>query len=85
MYMVWREKGGDFRQSVGEDAALLASLFHGYKHPSSQEEHEVRAIHELRVDVTGDDWDLVDEGRNSNGDLVEGEPVRFRANRSSPI
>lgn len=85
MYMIWRDKGGEFRQSVGEDAALLASLLHAYKHPSFQEEHEVRAIHELRVDVTDDDWELVDEGGTTNGGLVEGEPVSFRAAGSSII
>lgn len=85
MYMIWREKGGEFRDAVGRDAALLASFIHAYKHPSFEEEQEVRALHELRVDLSDDGWELVDEGGTANGEEVEGEPVRFRAAGSSII
>jgi hypothetical protein len=85
MYMIWRQKGGEFSEAVGRDAALLASVIHAYKHPSFQEEQEVRAIHELRVDLSDDGWELIDEGGTANGKDVEGEPVRFRAAGSSII
>ncbi len=79
MYTIWREKGGEFRDAVGQDAALLASFIHAYKHPSFQEEQEVRALHELRVNLSDDGWELIDEGGTANGDEVAGELVSFRA------
>lgn len=85
MYMIWRKKGGEFRDAVGQDAALLASFIHAYKHPSFQEEQEVRALHELRVDLSDDGWELVDEGGTANGEEVGGEPVGFRVAGSSII
>ncbi len=85
MYLIWREKGGDFRDAVGQEAALLGSFIHAYKHPSFQEEQEVRALHELRVDVSEDGWELIDEGGIANGEEVKGESVRFRAAKSSVI
>jgi hypothetical protein len=78
MYIIWRQKGGEFSEAVGRDAALLGSLIHAYKHPSFQEEQEVRAIHELRVNLADDAWELVDEGGTANGTDVEGQPVQFR-------
>lgn len=85
MYLVWRKKGGNFRDAVGKDAALFSSFIHAYKHPSFQEEHEVRAIHELRVDHSEDGLELVDEGGTANGKEVEGEAVQFRAAGSSVV
>ena len=85
MYIIWRQKGGEFGDAVGRDAALLASFIHAYKHPSFQEEQEIRALHELRVDLSKDGWKLLDEGGTANGKDVEGEPVRFRAAGSSII
>ena len=79
MYATWRDKGGEFREAVGQDAALLASFIHAYKHPSFKEEQEVRALHELRVDRADDGWELIDDGGTANGEEVAGEPVRFRA------
>jgi hypothetical protein len=85
MYISWRSKGGEFRDAVGEDAALLASFIHGYKHPSFQEEQEVRALHELGVQQSDDGWELVDEGGTANGEEVSGQQVSFRAAGSSII
>jgi hypothetical protein len=85
MYLIWREKGGDFGDAVGQEAALLGSFIHAYKHPSFQEEQEVRALHELRVDGSEDGLELIDGGGTANGEEVEGEPVRFRAAGSSVI
>ena len=85
MYMIWREKGGEFRETVGTDAALLASLIHAYKHPSFEEEQEVRALHELRVEHFEGDLELVDEGGTANGKEVKSQPVSFRASGSSII
>lgn len=83
MYMLWRERGGDFTDAVGSDAALLSSLLVAYKHPSFREEQEVRALHELKVDAAEDGWLLVDEG-GAVGDVdVPGQPVKFRAAGSS--
>jgi len=79
MYLIWREKGGDFKDAVGQDAALLASFIHGYKHPSFEEEQEVRALHELRVNMSEDGCELIDEGGTANGEEVPGEAVGFRA------
>ncbi|MEH6660819.1 MAG: DUF2971 domain-containing protein [Parasphingorhabdus sp.] len=85
MYIIWREKDGEFRDAVGRDAAMLASFLHAYKHPSFREEQEIRAIHELRVDLAEDGCELVDEGGVANGEDVAGEPVRFRAAGSSIV
>lgn len=85
MYMIWRQKGGEFDSAVGREAALLASYIHAYKHPSFREEQEVRALHELRVDLSDDGWELVDEGGTADSKDVEGEPVGFRAAGSSII
>jgi hypothetical protein len=85
MYLTWREKGGEFKEAVGQEAALFASLIHGYKHPSFEEEQEVRALHELRVDLSEDGWELIDEGGTANGVEVAGEPVAFRAAGSAIV
>lgn len=85
MYLTWREKGGDFKETVGQDAALFASFIHGYKHSSFEEEQEVRALHELRVDHSEDGWELIDEGGTANGVEVVGEPVGFRAAGSAIV
>jgi Protein of unknown function (DUF2971) len=79
MYIVWREKAGEFADAVGKDAALLSSFLLAYKHPSFREEQEVRALHELRVAIADDGWELVDEGGTANGKQSEGETVQFRA------
>lgn len=79
MYLTWREQGGDFQRVVGDDASLLASLLLAYKHPSFREEREIRALHELRVDLAEDGCELIDEGGTADGKDVGGEPVRFRA------
>jgi len=83
MYMTWRTLGGAFEEAVGRDAALLSSLLLAYKHPSFREEQEVRALHELRVDIAEDGWLLVDEGGSSEEAEAAGLPVRFRAVDSS--
>ncbi len=85
MYLTWREKGGDFKETVGGDAALLASFIHAYKHPSFEEEQEVRALHELRVDLSDDGWELIDEGGTANGEEVAGQTVGFRAAGSAIV
>lgn len=85
MYLTWRERGGDFKEALGRDAALFASFIHGYKHPSFQEEQEVRALHELRVDISEDGWELIDEGGIANGKEVTGEAVGFRASGSAIV
>ncbi|MEH3105486.1 MAG: DUF2971 domain-containing protein [Sphingomonas phyllosphaerae] len=85
MYLTWRKEGGDFKDTVGEDAALLSSFILGYKHPSFEEEQEVRALHELRVDISEDGWELIDEGGTANGEKVKGEAVGFRAAGSAVV
>ncbi len=85
MYMIWREKGGDFNDAIGSDARRLASLLHGYKHSSFAEEREVRAIHELGVNITEDGIEFIDEGGIADGVEVAGETVRFRANGASIV
>lgn len=79
MYFLWREQGGEFDDTVGSSARLLSSLMLAYKHPSFREEQEVRALHELRVDIAEDGWLLIDEGGTASGKEVDGQPVRFRA------
>lgn len=79
MYLIWREVGGEFKPAVGKDAALLSSLLLAYKHPSFREEQEVRALHELRVDLQEDGAMLVDEGGTASDAEVKGQPIRFRA------
>ena len=79
MYIVWQEKAGEFADAVGKDAALLSSYLLAYKHPSFREEKEVRALHELRVDIAEDGWELVDEGGTADGNEIDGELVQFRA------
>lgn len=79
MYAIWRSKGGEFSDAVGHDAALLSSLLLAYKHPSFSEEQEVRALHELRVDLEPDGWSLVDEGGTASGKPVTGRPIGYRA------
>ncbi|MEQ1551632.1 DUF2971 domain-containing protein [Sphingorhabdus sp.] len=79
MYLLWREQGGEFRDVVGRDASLLASFLLAYKHPSFREEQEVRALHELRVDLTENGCQLIDEGGTADGVEVAGETVGFRA------
>jgi hypothetical protein len=85
MYILWRERGGDFRTAVGDDAAFLACLLLAYKDPSFSEEQEVRALHELRVDLNPDGWLLSDEGGTANGEEVRGQPVKFRSTESAII
>jgi hypothetical protein len=85
MYILWHKEGGDFHQAVGKDALLLSSLLLAYKHPSFREEQEVRALHELRVDIAEDGWVLVDEGGTASGEEVMGQPVQFRASGPSII
>lgn len=85
MYVIWREEGGDFKDAVGEDAIWLSSLLLAYKHPSFSEEQEVRALHELRVDIALDGWSLVDEGGTASGKEVKGQAVGYRADGAGII
>ena len=85
MFMINRDKQGDFQKNVGKDAALLSSLLLSYKHPSFQEEQEVRALHELRVTIAEDGWSLTDEGGTANGLEVKGQAVQYRAAGTSII
>lgn len=85
MYFLWRKEGGEFEAVVGSSARLLSSLMLAYKHPSFREEVEVRALHELRVDISADGWLLIDEGETADGKEVEGQPVKFRAAGASII
>jgi Protein of unknown function (DUF2971) len=85
MYLIWRDKGGEFQEVVGKDACLLASLLLAYKHPSFREEQEIRALHELRVDLADDGCQLVDEGGTADGKEVTGESVRYRAAGTSIV
>jgi hypothetical protein len=85
IYFLWREQGGDFEAAVGSSARLLSSLMLAYKHPSFHEEQEVRALHELRVELAEDGWLLIDEGGTASGKEVEGQPVQFRADGASIV
>ena len=85
MYVIWRQKGGDFHEAVGDDASFLASLLLASKHPSFRDEQEVRALHELRVDRAPEGWSLVDEGGVANGEETEGLPVGFRADDAAIV
>lgn len=79
MFLTWRENDGVFGRDFSSDAILLASYLLAYKHPSFREEQEIRALHELRVDVAEDGCQLIDEGGVVRGADVQGQPVRFRA------
>ncbi|WP_242153290.1 DUF2971 domain-containing protein [Sphingomonas sp. BAUL-RG-20F-R05-02] len=79
LFLKFKESGKDFKGAVGQDAARLASYLLAYKHSSFREEQEVRAVHELRVDIAEDGWQLVDEGGVCDGSPVAGETIRFRA------
>lgn len=85
MYAIWRKDGGDFKDAVGSDAVIFATYLLSYKHPSFGEEQEIRAVHELRVELSDDGAQLIDEGGTVPGKKVDGEPVCFRASQSSII
>lgn len=85
MFFLCRQAGGDFEAAVGSSARLLSSLMLAYKHPSFREEQEVRALHELRVDLAQDGWLLIDEGGTANEKEVEGQTVKFRADSGAVV
>lgn len=85
MYLTVQENGGVFDDDFATQAILFSSFLLAYKHPSFREEQEIRAIHELRVDIADDGCELVDEGGVIDGKDVEGQPVQFRAAGSSII
>jgi len=85
MYLTGREEGCDLIDSVRQNAPLLASFLHGYKHQSFAEEQEVRALHELRVELSEDGLELIDENHSSGGIVNVGQAVGFRAAGSAIV
>jgi hypothetical protein len=85
LFLKFKDSGAEFNESVGRDAAILASYLLAYKHPSFREEQEIRAIHELRVDLAEDGWHLIDEGGIVDGQEVAGETVSYRTDGAAII
>lgn len=83
MYAI--SKGGTNGASadIGTEVALFASWLHAYKDPTFAEEQEVRALHELRVEIGERGWLLSDEGGVADKADVAGEPVQFRTDASN--
>ncbi|GAA4717224.1 DUF2971 domain-containing protein [Sphingomonas lutea] len=83
MYAIWKESEDRELTSIRTEVALFASWLHAYKDPTFAEEQEVRALHELRVDIGENGLLLVDEGGVAEGAEVGGETVQFRTDGTS--
>ena len=84
MYAISTGKGVDATPGdIATEIALFASWLHAYKDPTFAEEHEVRALHELRVEIGEPGWLLSDEGGVADGTDVAGQPVQFRTDGTS--
>lgn len=72
--------GSEFAQ----DCLFMSSVLLGFKHPSFREEMEVRALHELRVEVTETSLKLTDDGYDDD-QMHHARPVHFRSSEGSII
>jgi hypothetical protein len=61
------------------DCQLLAVFLASFKHSTFREEQEVRAIHEVSVEITEASLIFQDRGGTSSGEDVPGGEVRFAA------
>ncbi len=84
-FMLCKQLPTDPSSELAKHIPLFASMMLAYKHPSFQDEQEVRALHELRVNLQGEGPALFDEGGVSEGENVEPVPVRYRADGPSII
>lgn len=85
LYAIWKGNNGVFNDDTKGAVHLFSSALIAYKDPSFHEEQEIRAIHELSVEIKDDGWKLIDEGGVADGVDVPGQPIKFRTSGSGIV
>jgi hypothetical protein len=84
LYLEFLDRGDGYDQPwFGQRCHLIAASSIALKNPAWRDEKEVRCQHVVDVLISEQEWLLKDEGGESDGANVEGQPVNFQVRGGS--